>query len=70
MSEFTRPSNTDYARQSSAEVPRRPRAGVPYESSTGLKTTGPLIGMNDVAAFIAAALMVLGPLAGGAFWGR
>ncbi len=33
-----------------------------------LTTSGPLIAPNDIAAFIAAAVMVLLPLCGGAFW--
>ena len=35
-----------------------------------LTTTGPLIASNDVAAFIAAAIMNLGPLAAAALFSR
>ena len=73
MSEFTRPTNTDYARQSGADFNRQsniaaePVAPRPVVRPV-LRTTGPILGSNDIAAFIASAVMTLGPLAGGAFW--
>ncbi len=75
--DFTRNAVSEPARQPNVvnEPPRPPRivndpaASRPTPvARAALTTSGPLIGPNDIAAFIAAAVMVLGPLAGGAFW--
>lgn len=47
----------DPAVSRTAPVPRAP-----------LTTSGPIFGTNDMAAFVASAVMVLGPLAAGAFF--
>jgi hypothetical protein len=77
--DLTRPANAfreqSPAQPNVANEPARharlvndPTVSRPTPVSRGaLTTTGPIFGANDIAAFIAAAVMVLGPLAAGAF---